>query len=178
MNRDARLLCPDCSYNQRGMPMVHKCPECGFEFDGTQVIFFAPPRRVGFVFPVIGGLLMLSPIIQAVQAGSSPALLDPGWWADAWSFWIGALVVLAAVGPLVLPRWKSAVIGLDTLLLIGPRRLVVPWQDVRSVRAWPTLTVVLRTSCGTIRVRGVFDSWEAARKFSSLARRRIRERRD
>lgn len=32
------LLCGTCGYDLRGLPKMHKCPECGVEYDGDELM--------------------------------------------------------------------------------------------------------------------------------------------
>jgi hypothetical protein len=34
--------CPICRYDLTGLPASHRCPECGFEYDETTVVWYAP----------------------------------------------------------------------------------------------------------------------------------------
>ena len=170
------LLCPECNYDQRGLDPIHNCPECGFEFDPNIAIYRAVPERIHIV-PILLGLAL------ALGGGIIPALLQPGSnFARATQLWtavvIGGLICLGAWDGLLGYRWRYAVITLDELHLArGDKRIRVPWSHVRGVTLWPTVvvTVRLRRPGRTIRVRGVFDSWNQARQFANLARRRMCE---
>lgn len=171
------LLCPECEYDQRGLDPIHSCPECGFQFDPTLAIFRAVPERIHLV-PIIVGLSL------ALIGGIFPILIRfSGDFSQAthWQ-WIamvvGALISLGGWDGIFGYRWRYVVIGLDALHLArGAEHIRVDWSDVRKVTLWPTMVVTIRfrRPRRSIRVRGVFQTWDHARQFANLVRRRIRE---
>ena len=44
--------CPICRYSLRGLPVEHKCPECGFEYDQETSVFY-PRWKPRFIFLVV-----------------------------------------------------------------------------------------------------------------------------
>jgi hypothetical protein len=171
------LLCPECEYDQRGLDPIHLCPECGFEFNPNLAIYRAVSHRVHLI-PIILGVAMIliggiAPILLINHGNFSRAA--PGHWLV---MSLGLLVCLGAWDGILGYRWRYVVIGLDDLHLSrGAEHIQIAWADVKSVTLWPTMVVTVRPRHGrrSIRVRGVFETWDQARQFANLARRRIRE---
>ena len=79
-DRSARGLddCPACRYSLRGLPMRHRCPECGWEFDEHSHVWRARPRVLRVVLawsfliwmgvPHIGELLIYLGLPRVAEA--------------------------------------------------------------------------------------------------------------
>ena len=166
-------LCPHCGYPQRGLPLVHDCPECGFAFDGTQVIFINRRSRFQLLFPAIGAMLLLDAVVR-YGLWTSPNVFTSS--RSTVDLIVAGLLISSLVPAFALPRWRYVVVGLDDLTLVrGEQATRYGWSEISSAMAWPTLTVSLRIKRGgTLWLRGLFDKWADARAFASLARRRMR----
>ena len=58
-------LCPSCSYNLRGLPTAHRCPECGFDYDPNAVVIALHGKRFRgadayAMVALFGGLFVLA----------------------------------------------------------------------------------------------------------------------
>lgn len=62
------LICPECSYDLRGNPNGLRCPECGFEYDATTIIWRGRRSRI-FGGPVVFMILpnLLFALILAMR---------------------------------------------------------------------------------------------------------------
>src|SRR5262245_5584938 len=51
--------CPICSYPLEGLPEIHKCPECAFDYDKKMIVVEQSPQlliilTLGFTFLLVG----------------------------------------------------------------------------------------------------------------------------
>ncbi|MHC4672779.1 MAG: hypothetical protein ACYTBZ_09880 [Planctomycetota bacterium] len=62
--QDLLLKCPFCKYSLRGLPIKHRCPECGQEFDRRWEIFGGLPRWHSLSKPrQIGTIIFLALLV-------------------------------------------------------------------------------------------------------------------
>ncbi len=87
-------LCPRCDYDLQHLPAVHRCPECGFEYDSnTRVWRDVSWRRrlkrcLNIVLPVLAALLFLFSMHQ-FWSGNEHLGFN--------SLWQGAIICFAVV---------------------------------------------------------------------------------
>ena len=102
--------CPRCSYSLRGLPTVHRCPECGLECDANAVVFREPRVAWIGVAAAIAALLLWRAVSTIALAGSAWSWSNNGpllafiavllWW----SFRQRNIVVVSACGLQVFDR--------------------------------------------------------------------------
>jgi hypothetical protein len=130
------VLCPRCSYDLTGLPDVHTCPECGFEYDPLARSIVLRGRRV-YAFNLIWSVAF--------------ALTYFYFWYPRMDFASGKAIVIAFLGVALVTTlyrvWKRE--NLPQLLLMNRHGLafhpptvastVVPWSDItRAKCSWVT----------------------------------------
>jgi len=126
-------ICPRCAYSLRGLPVEHRCPECGLAFDRRWRVFggqlLPGPRDAGARLPIIG-------LAYAVFWSLVAAVLV--WFAAprGWTSWL-LLTVVAAVTALMAwlvftkPRKFVAVGPEGVVIYHGPTRTQrFPWTQL------------------------------------------------
>jgi len=130
------MLCPRCSYELTGLPAVHTCPECGFEYDSLSTSITLRGRRVyleDLIKSVVVGVAVFGP--WSVRSG--PAVEK-----EIVVVFLGIVVSSALYG-----LWKRE--GLPCLLLLNRRGLtfhppsfgmtLLSWGEIRRARcSWVT----------------------------------------
>lgn len=99
--------CPRCCYSLRGLPTVHRCPECGLQCDSDAVVFREPRIAWVCVASLTAGLLLWRAVSTFAGIGRSW-----DWWANT------PLVALLAVLIWWLTRQRHMVI-------VSPRYLQI-----------------------------------------------------
>jgi hypothetical protein len=127
--------CPVCNYSLNGLPLAHRCPECGFEYD-EQSRAWRPRKRPGrsvlaWVFAVWFLMSVVPGIIQAIQTMTGLQLL--------YTVGAPAIVVLLGLGIGLFhfrrrPFVAAAPRGVFIRLGVRPM-FVVPWAHVRGIEA-------------------------------------------
>lgn len=67
--------CPRCDYSLLGLPTLHRCPECGLEFDRDSV-FFRAQWKVGWLMCLAGTSMLIPGAWFFVNRGQPNPLLS------------------------------------------------------------------------------------------------------
>lgn len=75
-------LCPDCDYDLSGLPVPHRCPECGFRYDVDTIVWKPDPirtRKRTRLYTLIGVAYIAAHVADVVSnyASKSPVEI---WW--------------------------------------------------------------------------------------------------
>jgi rubredoxin len=65
---DDSRCCPMCGYAMRGLPAMHKCPECGFDCDPHAAVFWLKTHAVD-VRSIFLGVLLVSAFVWGRTTG-------------------------------------------------------------------------------------------------------------
>jgi len=90
-------LCPDCQYDLNGLPVPHRCPECGFEYHLDTIVWKPDPvrtRKKTLLYTFIGVVYITAHLIDVILNYASRSSIEIGWKA----------VVLTAVSSLLFTR--------------------------------------------------------------------------
>src|SRR5215510_2311132 len=79
--------CPECTYDLRGLPLNHACPECGFAYDEHTAVWRARCPAYAYAMP----LILLAMLIYTGHAYWSNLV----WW-QVGIFIIGGLLLLSS----------------------------------------------------------------------------------
>ena len=64
-----RAFCPECGYDLRGCPPIHRCPECGFVYiKGLSTNKYRLSRHAWLVLPSIVGAVVFLPLLVGVAS--------------------------------------------------------------------------------------------------------------
>jgi hypothetical protein len=132
VSEDALLQdCPSCGYCVRGLPVEHKCPECGFEVDRRWQVFGGRALQAGVRTGRIHApwrWFLLVPVFYAsslvVSVFLSPPRQPPV---------VAILPVLLAV---VLAAWWLRQLRPKAFIAIGPTALIVFRRNQPTPYAW------------------------------------------
>ena len=92
--------CPKCRYSLAGLPAVHACPECGFEFDATMTcldvwVSDEEPK----ILTLLGNGISTIVFVLFSLAVFSPVSVWQAWpFFGAFLFWL-CLLIMASVRP-------------------------------------------------------------------------------
>lgn len=184
--RPSMRFCPRCAYSLKGLPAVHRCPECGLRYDEHSRMWRASGFSVLRDRIKFGNVLLLVvfffSVIEiaayAVRLGS-PLL---GW------LWLATIAGFAAFAISKLYRQGSLVAAtVDGLYIRNAKRGLLDetnlmselkaWRDIESVIPHDISTrarVIVKGAC--FDVGEVFKNTRAVRDFISTVRHYLDER--
>ena len=123
--------CPVCSYCLRGLPATHRCPECGFRYDGSTVVWQSPRAAAFSALWIYAACLAMAgwcSILFSMTADSARSLVVlavlAGW------------MVMAAVPNRPghrRPFVAASAMGL-VMRLRGRRTRTLPWNDIADLK--------------------------------------------
>lgn len=61
--------CPICAYSLRGLPAVHRCPECGLECDSNAIVFKEPRTAWACLASLTAGILLWRTLAEFAAMG-------------------------------------------------------------------------------------------------------------
>lgn len=123
--------CPVCKYDLTGLPLEHRCPECGFEYDEHTWVWRRPPQRWrGWIVAGCASLFLalVGDVFRLLRIGF-------GTW-DSNSFLGLAGVVAGCIGLAQVYRIVGVTIFVATTprgVVLMVRRgvpLIVPWSAI------------------------------------------------
>ncbi|MBI3835820.1 MAG: hypothetical protein HY287_15955 [Planctomycetes bacterium] len=137
---ESSASCPRCQYDLTGLPEIHTCPECGFDYDSNAI----------FVRLKIGRILWNQLLMAALLIGAMIYFATPKTrWKE--NFAPISLIMLSII-PVILRLLSSRDRGSLTLNRFGvtkekdqKRVIRIPWNEIQRVRFnWITDNVVVK----------------------------------
>ncbi|MBI3835821.1 MAG: hypothetical protein HY287_15960 [Planctomycetes bacterium] len=118
--------CPRCQYDLTGLPEIHTCPECGFQYDfkARTIVFSEPKRKEIFWF------IMLVAFTTVIFFDLLRRGIRPGDWPMALMYVANAIgAAFALLRPLPPRRFMS--IDSAGLQFDPPIKgiMAIPWQE-------------------------------------------------
>jgi hypothetical protein len=172
---NAHMLCPMCNYALNGLPAVHACPECGFEYDeDTQVWLGRMHKSLLILLIVVGIFQLASPAMKWLDAYLNGM---PRSWYPVYS----SLPNLAVGLFVSWVCWRQSRRG--WMASINPKgiafstpwrsRAMIPWNAIEGVaykEGWRGNVVIIRLMSGRTRnIRGVFPKLQDSEAFQESA---------
>jgi hypothetical protein len=163
------MLCPRCQYDLAGLPEVHTCPECGFEFD-PHAIFIRLKVKRGLLNQVLIGVILFAAL---VHFGGSPGLRKE-------NVGLALLIVIATIPPLIrilAPERISLTVNRFGIGVEGEHDedMCISWKDIRSVRfSWISGNIVIRgpkpkrLAIAYLQIGGFFIARRLAKQIDRL----------
>lgn len=131
--------CPVCRYSLTGLPRNHRCPECGFEYDQTTVVWRPPVFPRWFLFMIWMFLFALA----STSLDPRPLFRRLGFSGSEASAIVFFLSAVPSFIGLYYPR-GMIVVTARGIGFRGPFGSVdfVPWREIRLERDRPVLYAV------------------------------------
>lgn len=160
--------CPFCDYSLQGLPVPHRCPECGGPYDERTQVW---PARRGWWDPTLLFLVCL----LAPQARSIAKVLSGSGLSTADWLILAANVLLALLMVRLYRGRRRGVVAITPTGIFvrsAGRPLLAPWGDVADVRLSPESQVrskdtgnvaIERKSARTVGIHSHFDLASAER---------------
>lgn len=127
--------CPCCGYNLRGLPRMHNCPECGFEYDPQALILALGGKHIHWgeyrsLIAVVGGIFALVVVLTGRGSPDFAASSVPGWLYWSLFFAIGITVVIRMGRRL--GRKQELRINHKGVQFVDPAlpRGLIPWERI------------------------------------------------
>ncbi|MCH9034490.1 MAG: hypothetical protein IID42_08300 [Planctomycetes bacterium] len=129
MTTDGKLQkCPSCRYRLAGLPDVHQCPECGFEYDKRMVVI-QQHAKIAWIWLGVNGMGIALALFVIVLSGTTPVV-----------FYIMLIASFASIFPaartVFFKRRHTALVwegGLAFLLADGTNRGRYSWEQIHHV---------------------------------------------
>ncbi len=129
MSSDTPLQkCPRCRYSLTGLPDIHRCPECAFEYDKRMVVIEQSAKLSWFLVGMysVGALMWTSYLAATSSFGWGSLILTVFWFAT----------FLGARQSIRLRNRSKALLWPDGLILLpaqGDFMYYASWDDVSRV---------------------------------------------
>lgn len=138
-------LCPRCAYALRGLPVEHRCPECGLTLDRRWEVFGGPLARRRWK-KLQQGILLFLLFDVAIAVG----LVGYFAFRIAPLFLAGLIVMLLAPYAVILRLMRVArfvVVGPDSVGVFDGREMHThPVREIKSVQFHPIRKLVVLTT--------------------------------
>ncbi len=162
--------CPICSYNLRGLPNTHRCPECGWFYD-TQTRIWRPLKPKVIFGGLVGLIFGSGQLVQFIFHA-------PRLWIPVCVLWIGLTSFLAWRCYLLYKRGQFVCVGPDGIRyrLQKAETQLILWKDIAAIRRqrFDKLCRVERVGDQSyIVLQGVFSSSADTMEFAELANQRL-----
>ncbi len=174
--------CPVCNYLLTGLPLEHRCPACGFQYDEHTQVWRNPPLRWDF------GRVLAVAVVALIMLGETVSLLS-GVKQTGTVFSFVKITTCIAAGIFLGRRYSrgrgSCLVAIAptgaVLRLRGKEVLVVPWSEVDEVKVLfgvPRRTVLLATTAETCHRLGqiIFTKLQALDFGRVVAEGKVRYR--
>lgn len=125
-------LCPLCDYDQRGQPVIDRCPECGIHFDErTRVYRRDSSKKNSYKWlGVISGFLAAIALCMAVY--ERPNIARSEMWGNTFLLWMGIVFVSQVA------YWHRTQLGLvPDGIVIGTflsRTRLYRWSEIEEIK--------------------------------------------
>lgn len=162
--------CPICSYNLRGLPSTHRCPECGWFYDAQTRIWRPLKPKVifgGFVGLIVGSSQLVQFVFHA-----------PPLWIPACVLWVGLMSFIGWRCYLLYKRGQFVCVGPDGIRyrLQKAETQLILWKDIAAIhrQRYDKLCRIERVGDQNhIFLQGVFSSPADVVEFADLANQRL-----
>ena len=137
--------CPFCKYQLRGLPVKHRCPECGQEFDRLWKVFGNTPRWQTYGRTTRVGIIVLILIVIFVSIDTTTYLIRTGTSLSTLTTYFDFKYLFMATFPIIACIFSFRYVFLmpPVFIAVGPDGITVgnrknktrdnyPWQDVEQ----------------------------------------------
>jgi hypothetical protein len=161
--------CPVCNYDLRGLPIPHRCPECGSEYDEHTRVWRPRGPWAQFVADLVVATIALPATIGVLFRAAT----------RGWSFREG--VTDTIIWPVVLVLCAYPVIRVyvanrrgrcvaltpgGVFVRTAELEKLIPWRTIEKViRKGRTLSIKIRAGDGTVDIEKIFPDEKELESF-------------
>ena len=163
--------CPICSYNLRGLPSTHCCPECGFHYDSQTRIWrpLKPKAIFGGLFGFVGGSIGVVLFVADSPRIGLPVLV----------LWIGLASYVSWRFYSIYKRGQFVCVGPDGIRyrLQKTEAQLILWKDIAAIHRLRFDKLCRVERIGDLKqvlLQDVFSSPADTLEFADLANQLLR----